>query len=212
MQRINHGVVGRQGRRMSYAVLREACRAENRCRLLVLLATAVLALSVWGSTAADTASDWRNLDMRRLHSSESVNLREVMGEGPVLIVNTASRCGFTRQFEGLEALHQAYKKRGLSVIGVSSNDFRQELDEAAAADVCFVNFGVTFDMMAPVHVKGDKAHPMFAELARQTAPPEWNFNKYLLDREARVVAHFPSPVDPMSAAIRQAVERLLTSD
>ena len=96
-------------------------------------------------------------DLRRLHSSEVVNLKEQLGGSPLLLVNTASRCGFTGQFEGLEALHQRYAERGLKVAGFSSNDFNQEIDEEGAAEVCFINFGVTFDMFAPIPVRGPEA-------------------------------------------------------
>ncbi|XGA81751.1 glutathione peroxidase [Halomonas sp. CH40] len=152
------------------------------------------------------AADWQAHEMRRLHSSETVNLEVLIDDRPVLMVNTASRCGFTDQFEGLEALHQRYGPKGLAVVGFSSNDFNQEIDEEGAADVCFVNFGVTFDMLAPVHVRGENAHPVFAELARQSEAPRWNFTKYLVSSEGEVVAHFPSNVRPESGAMRRAIE------
>lgn len=155
------------------------------------------------------AADWQSHDMRRLHSSETVNLEELINNRPVLMINTASRCGFTGQFEGLEVLHQRYGPKGLAVVGFSSNDFNQEIDEEGAADVCFVNFGVTFDMLAPVHVRGENAHPVFTELARQSEAPRWNFTKYLVSSEGEVVAHFPSNVRPESGAMRSAIEDLL---
>ncbi|WP_328731336.1 glutathione peroxidase [Vreelandella azerica] len=160
-----------------------------------------------GSSAQ--AADWQAHEMRRLHSSETVNLEALIDKRPVLMVNTASRCGFTGQFEGLEVLHQRYGPKGLAVVGFSSNDFNQEIDEEGAADVCFVNFGVTFDMLAPVHVRGENAHPVFAELARQSEAPRWNFTKYLVSSEGEVVAHFPSNVRPESGAMRSAIEDLL---
>lgn len=149
-------------------------------------------------------------ELRRLHSSEVVKLSERFGGKPLLIVNTASHCGFTRQFEGLEALHRKYRDQGLQVVGFSSDDFNQEArDEAKAAEVCFVNFGVSFDMFATIPVRGDKAHPLFRELARQAGEPRWNFHKYVVDREGRVVAAFPSRVEPDSAELRAAIERVL---
>lgn len=151
-------------------------------------------------------------ELRRLHSSEVVNLQKGLGGSPLLLVNTASRCGFTGQFEGLEALHQRYGDRGLKVAGFSSNDFNQEIDEEGAAEVCFVNFGVTFDMFAPISVSGDEAHPLFAELAQQSEAPRWNFTKYLVDENGRVVAHYPSSVRPESPAMREAIEALLNGE
>jgi glutathione peroxidase len=148
-------------------------------------------------------------DLRRLHASEVVNLKDQLGGSPLLLVNTASRCGFTGQFEGLEALHQRYADSGLKVAGFSSNDFNQEIDEEGAAEVCFVNFGVTFDMFAPISVSGPDAHPLFAELARQSEAPRWNFTKYLVDTEGQVVARFASNVRPESRTLRRAVEALL---
>lgn len=127
--------------------------------------------------------------MKQLHSSRVLNLCDVVQGRPVLLVNTASHCGFTKQFGDLEAIHQQYKDRGLVVLGVSSDSFNQEADdEAEAADVCFRNFGVSFTMLATVPVKGSQAHPLFQEVARQDTAPKWNFYKYLINREGRIVS------------------------
>lgn len=149
-------------------------------------------------------------DMRKLHSSTNANLCEVADERPLLIVNTASHCGFTPQFSGLEALHQEYGERGLVVVGFASNDFRQAAKtEEEAASICYKNYGVSFLMFAPTAVKGDSANPVFAELAEQAGAPRWNFNKYLVDRDGKVVAHFGSATAPDSDKLRRAVEKLL---
>lgn len=151
-------------------------------------------------------------ELRRLHSSEVVDLRERLAGKPLLIVNTASHCGFTGQFSGLEALHQTYSAAGLRVVGFPSNDFRQEAaDEAATAEVCFVNYGVTFDMFAPIAVRGSNAHPIFQELARQSQAPRWNFYKYLVSPEGVVVDVFSSMTGPDSPRLRAAIESLLAS-
>lgn len=148
-------------------------------------------------------------EMRRLHSDEVVALERYTGQ-PLLIVNTASHCGYTKQFGALEALHKKYAERGLKVLGFSSNDFNQEADEEKAAEVCFVNFGVSFDMFATIPVRGEAAHPLFKELARQSGQaPRWNFHKYVVDRQGRVVAAFPSAVTPDSAEVEEAIERVL---
>ena len=151
-----------------------------------------------------------NHELRRLHANETVDLRSHFEGKPLLFVNTASHCGFTGQFEELEALYQRYKDRGLMIAGFPSNSFRQESsDEEETARVCFYNFGVTFDMFSPIEVRGDNAHPIFAELARQSSAPRWNFYKYLIDPEGNVVDVFPSTTRPDSARIRRAIERLL---
>ncbi len=149
-------------------------------------------------------------DFRKLHSSQSVNLCKAYAGKPLLIVNTASHCGFTPQFKGLEAIHAKYKERGLIVVGFSSDDFNQEAkDEAEAADTCFLNSGVTFTMLAPQHVKGPDANPVFRELARQTQAPGWNFNKYFVQPDGKVTQYFDSQVTPGSARFSEAVEKLL---
>lgn len=126
--------------------------------------------------------------MKQLHSSNMLNLCEVTDGKPVLLVNTASHCGFTDQFGDLEAIHEKYKDRGLVVLGVSSDSFNQEAkDEAEAAEVCFKNFGVSFTMLSTVPVKGDDAHPLFKEVARQDQYPRWNFYKYMINAEGKVV-------------------------
>jgi glutathione peroxidase len=128
----------------------------------------------------------------------------------LLIVNTASHCGFTPQFKGLEALHKKYQSRGLTVIGFPSNDFRQEAkDEAKTADICYVNYGVTFTMLAPSSVTGTDANPVFQELNRRAGEPSWNFNKYLVSADGEVVKHFDSGVTPDSAELTRAVAQLL---
>ena len=128
----------------------------------------------------------------------------------VLIVNTASRCGFTPQFEALESLYSERWAEGFVVLGFPSNDFKQELaDNKAVADFCRANFGVSFPMFSRVQVTGDAAHPLFRRLAARSQQPEWNFQKYLLDRRGRLAAVFSPGVDPSAPAVTEAVARLL---
>jgi len=129
---------------------------------------------------------------------------------PVLVVNTASRCGFTYQYDGLQALYDRYRDRGLVVLGVPSQDFRQEL--ATSEEVkkfCEVNFGLDFPMTEIESVTGADAHPLFLWLAEQGATPSWNFNKFLIDPQGRFVAHYTSSVKPDSAKIGDRVEGVL---
>lgn len=146
----------------------------------------------------------------RLRSTEQINLCKAFAGRPLLIVNTASHCGFTGQFEGLEALYQKYRARGLVVVGFPSDDFHQEAaTEAEAAEVCYVNYGVKFPMLSPSVVTGRKANPVFLELARQTREPRWNFNKYLVAADGKVVGHYGSSVAPDSKELNAAIESLL---
>ncbi len=155
--------------------------------------------------ALATCPEFLDQQMRKLHSKDQINLCEVVDNKPVLIINTASHCGYTGQFKGLEALHQRYGDE-LAVVGFASNDFRQEAkDEAEAAEVCYVNYGVTFTMIAPSSVKGDEANPVFRELARQTQAPSWNFNKYLVDRDGKVT-HFGSNTAPDDKVLNAAIQ------
>lgn len=149
-------------------------------------------------------------EFRKLHSKETVNLCAEYAGKPLLIINTASHCGFTPQFKGLEALHKMYDDKGLVVLGFSSNDFRQEArSEEKAAEVCYLNYGVTFTMLAPISVTGATAHPLFKELARQSDAPNWNFNKYLVSPTGEVVRHFGSATAPDSPVLIQSIEELL---
>ncbi|MFT6956543.1 MAG: glutathione peroxidase [Halieaceae bacterium] len=168
------------------------------------------AVLLFSSVATAACPEYLDHSMRKLHSSEQLNLCEVASGKPVLIVNTASHCGYTPQFKGLEALYQKYRERGLVVVGFASDDFRQEAkDEAAAAEVCYVNYGVTFTMVAPSHVKGSEANPIFKELASQKSAPGWNFNKYVVDSSGKVVQQFGSSVSPESKVLEVAIESVL---
>lgn len=162
------------------------------------------------SLVAAGCPDYLDHSMRKLHSQEQVNLCALQDGRPMLIINTASHCGYTPQFKGLEALNQKYRGNGLIVVGFASNDFRQEAkDEEKAAEVCYVNYGVTFTMIAPSHVKGAQANPVFRELAKQSQPPSWNFNKYLVDGSGKVVQHFGSNTRPDSKVLAAAIESVL---
>jgi glutathione peroxidase len=132
----------------------------------------------------------------------------------VLVVNTASECGYTGQYEGLEALYQAYKDKGLVIIGVPSNEFGgQEPGKAAEiATFCKLNFGVTFPLADKTVVKGSGAHPLYQWAGTQAGvvgSPKWNFHKYLFARNGRFVDWFSTPTEPMSGKLKAAVEKAL---
>lgn len=130
---------------------------------------------------------------------------------PVLVVNTASLCGFTPQYEGLQALYDRYRERGLVVLAVPSDDFAQELDDAAAVkEFCEVTFGLDLPMTDITPVRGPGAHPFFRWLAEDHGfVPAWNFNKVLIGPDGDVVATWASTVRPMAPAILREVEALL---
>ncbi len=177
---------------------------------ILALAALSATLSPGPALAAGACPAFLDQDFQKLRSRESVNLCEAAAGKTLLVVNTASHCGYTSQFKGLEALHQKYKDRGLFVVGFPSDDFKQEADtEAETAEVCFVNYGVTFTMITPTSVKGQEANSVFKELGERTEAPGWNFNKYLVSADGKVVQHFASKVKPESAELTGAIEDLL---
>lgn len=136
-------------------------------------------------------------DFRRLHTGQTINLCELYSDKPMLIVNTASHCGFTDQFGALQEIYNDYRSQGLHVVGFPSNDFDQEADsEAQAADICYINFGVEFTMIAPSAVTGRDANPVFAHLASVSRAPDWNFAKYLLNPNGTVDVRLSSRTSP----------------
>ncbi len=130
---------------------------------------------------------------------------------PVLVVNTASQCGFTGQYADLQKMHETYGKRGLVVLAVPSDSFNQELETAREVKAfCEMNYGLTLPMADITPVKGPKAHAFYKAVADQTGfVPQWNFNKILLDSEGEVVATFGSGVKPTSPKLTRQVEALL---
>ncbi|VXC44725.1 Glutathione peroxidase [Pseudomonas sp. 8AS] len=151
-------------------------------------------------------------ELQQLRSQERIDLCQRFAGKPLLVVNTASHCGFAPQFKGLEALYQRYKGQGLEVLGVPSNDFRQEADNSEeTATVCFVNYGVTFAMSEPQVVSGADALPLFRELAAQSSTPRWNFYKYVVGRDGKVIASFSSLTKPDDPDLIEAVEQAIAS-
>lgn len=136
----------------------------------------------------------------------TIDLANWQGQ-PVLVVNTASLCGFTYQYDGLQALYDRYRDRGLVVLAVPSNDFRQELDDAQAVkDFCEVNFNLSLPMTDIQPVRGDAAHPFYRWLADTNGfAPRWNFNKVLLAPDGSVAATFGSGTHPLSKPVLDAI-------
>lgn len=174
----------------------------------------MLSLMAWvwaGQASAAECVALLQHELPALRSSEQINLCKRYAGKPLIVVNTASFCGYTPQFTGLEAVYQQYREQGLEILGVPSNDFRQEAQDAEAiAKVCYANYGVTFTMADTQAVTGEGAHPLYRELAAQSGqPPRWNFHKYLIDRQGRVVGSFPSQTRPDDPAFIKAIEAAL---
>ncbi|AWI78656.1 glutathione peroxidase [Parazoarcus communis] len=146
----------------------------------------------------------------RLQDASPQSLCQYAGK-VLLVVNTASYCGYTNQYDGLERLNRKYAARGLVVIGFPSNDFNQEPGENAdIADFCRTTYGVQFPMFARSKVSGPQANPFYLKLADLSGErPRWNFHKYLVDRSGSRVSSFSTQVSPESPILVSAIERLL---
>lgn len=171
-----------------------------------------LALLASGAALAAPAACPALLDRKlpRLQDEQPQDLCRYAGK-VLLVVNTASRCGYTPQFEQLEALQQRYASRGLVVIGVPSHDFRQELaSREAIASFCQSTYGVRFPMLGPLSVRGTQADPFYQELARRGGgAPSWNFHKYLIARDGSTVQGVSTRVEPMDPGFVTQLEKLL---
>ncbi len=149
--------------------------------------------------------------VQKLRTKETVDLCESYKNKTLLIVNTASKCGFTPQFKELQALQEKYADKGLVVLGFPSDDFMQEHnDEDKTAEVCYINYGVKFPMFKTSPVRGDDANPVFKALIAKTGEkPSWNFNKYLVSKDEQQVQHFGSKVGPLDANFITELEKVL---
>ena len=136
----------------------------------------------------------------------------------VLMVNVASKCGLTPQYEGLEDLYKKYEKQGLVIIGFPANNFSNQEPgtDQEILQFCTANYGVSFPMMSKISVKGKDAHPLYKQLAAQPAPvggePEWNFDKFLINRDGEVVARFKPRTTPQDPELIKSVEKLIDSE
>jgi glutathione peroxidase len=175
---------------------------------------AVTAAGSLGFAAAATAAalNWSALGLVGLDGRPLPEER--FANKVVLVVNTASLCGFTPQYKGLQAVWERYRDRGLVVLGVPSNDFGAQEPGSAAKikDFCEVNFGVTFPLTAKQNVRGPDAHPLFRWAEAEggaAAVPRWNFHKLLVSRDGRLLRAFPSQVEPTAAELTRAIEAAL---
>lgn len=175
---------------------------------------AALALILAAADASAACSALLDRSFRPLADKTPVNLCERFEGKVLLIVNTASKCGFTPQYEGLEALHAEYAERGFAVLGFPSNDFmgQEPGTEAEIREFCTLTYGVEFPMFEKVSVKGDEADGFYQELARQGGgAPGWNFHKYLIGKDGQVLTSFGSRVKPDAAELRAAIDQALAA-
>ena len=145
-------------------------------------------------------------------SDGSVTSLPALADKAVLLVNVASQCGFTKQYDALEALHAQFSGQGLSVVGVPCNQFggQEPGTEEEIVEFCRKNFGVTFPLAAKTDVNGPDAHPLYAALTEDGAEPiKWNFEKFLISRDGEVLARFESAVTPDAPELVAAVEAAL---
>jgi glutathione peroxidase len=163
--------------------------------------------------ATDVCPKVLNFSFNRLQTGQPESLCQYRGK-VVLVVNTASYCGYTHQYEGLEALYRKYQSRGLVVVGFPSNDFggQEPGTNTEIAEFCRLTYGVQFPMYEKSSVTSIKTNPLYAELLSRTGQsPKWNFHKYLVDRDGQQVTSFGTKVEPNDTELIGAVERMLAA-
>jgi glutathione peroxidase len=194
----------------------------DRRFFLTLLAGAV-ASPVWAQAQSIQAQLTQSQGMSRITafafhfaglSGGDIQLAEYAGK-PILVVNTASQCGYTPQYAGLQELWTRYRDRGLLIVGVPSNDFGGQEPGGAAeiAETAQHQYGASFPITAKAEVRGPNSHPFYkwAISQRPLDPPRWNFHKYLIGRDGLIVASFPSDIEPTDARVIAAIEKQLTN-
>jgi glutathione peroxidase len=186
--------------------------------LLVLIAAGLAACGDDSYDAGDSMSATPTADtpvlagtLPLLNGAEQ-DLADYRGD-VVLVVNTATECGFTPQFDGLEELYREHRDDGFVILGFPADDVahQEPRDDAAIAKFCKDNFGVSFPMFAKSNVVSDPLNPVFERLNADAGPPTWNFNKYLLDRDGNVVAHYEAGTGPDDQALNERIGELLRS-
>jgi glutathione peroxidase len=189
----------------------ESILARSICAFIVA------ALAVFATPAPNSSAEFpcpSVLDHKFANlMDEPVSLCQFRGK-VLLIVNTASECGYTPQYEGLEKLYRRYRDKGFAVLGFPANDFggQEPGSNKEIAHFCQVSYGITFPVFAKTSVVGGNANPLFRELAARTGkPPRWNFHKYLIDRAGQPVAVFESAVEPEDPRVTSQIEKLLAA-
>ena len=181
-------------------------------KLISLLVMVLMAAPQTKTQEKAKVADALNFTMNSL-DGKPVSLAKYQGN-VVLMVNVASECGYTPQYEGLQALHRKYVGRGLRILGFPSNDFgaQEPGTDAQIADFCAKNYGVEFDLFSKIKVLGSDKAPLYKTLTstpKFSGDVSWNFEKFLISRDGQVVGRFKSPVEPLSAELTRAIESAL---
>lgn len=183
--------------------------------VVVLLVVAVLGYAAWNRKSEGPPTGAKSVleFSAKTIDGKDRSLLEYRGN-VLLIVNTASECGYTPQYEGLEQLYRKYKDKGFRILAFPSNDFggQEPGTEAEIKQFCTLKYDVSFDLFAKIEVKGAQKHPLYKYLTEESpcaGEVKWNFNKYLVSRTGRVITKFGSRTEPMSAELVQQVEQLL---
>ena len=165
------------------------------------------------ASAGESCAELLDFTVESLVEHQPVNLCQSYQGKVVLVVNTASKCGYTRQYAGLEELYLKYKDSGLVILGFPANNFggQEPGTNEEIAKFCSTNYDVTFPMMSKISVKGDDKHPLFAAMTEKSDLPgeiAWNFSKFLIDRQGKLVKRFDSKVEPMSEELVGSIKEL----
>jgi len=196
--------------------------------ILILVSVLLFSVAIGGEMQKSSSDANDKLQVKAMNKNKDNNLmnipfQTITGDSAslsdyagkvILIVNVASKCGYTPQYAGLEELYRTYKDSGFVILGFPANNFKNQ-EPGTNEEIlkfCKSKFGVTFPMMAKISVKGEDKHPLYVELTEKSKFPgdiTWNFNKFLLDRKGNVVARFDSPVEPMSDELVGHIKELL---
>jgi glutathione peroxidase len=192
-------------------------------RFLLLITAAMISSGLISATSAyaqskekpmETSSKLYSFTMKTIDGKER-SLSEYKGK-VVLIVNVASKCGYTPQYKGLQEVYLKYKDKGFVILGFPANNFlwQEPGSDQDIQQFCSTNYNVTFDMFSKISVKGEDQNPLYTYLTRESESPnevKWNFNKFLVDKTGKVVSYFPSSVEPTSEALTKKIEGLLAT-
>lgn len=183
-------------------------------RLCSLLITALAMFSSSPSQAAEDSTLY-SIPLKSIEGKDT-SLKAYSGK-VLLLVNVASRCGYTPQYEGLEALWRKYRDKGLIVLGIPSNDFgaQEPGTNEEIQQFCKSKYDVSFPMLEKIHVKGDEQHPLYAALTGTNSPVpgpvKWNFGKFLISKDGKILSRFDSKVEPESAELTGAIDKALAA-